>query len=115
MKCLTSLLVLFGLVLNFLSIANFFSFSEKHKTVAQIVASKTNISIGISDCSKPTENESCNDPCHSGQCHLGHCGHILLDSNQNLSNLYLDVFNDYRNKIHPSPFIEGIKRPPKHA
>jgi hypothetical protein len=66
--------------------------------------------------SKAPEKSHCPDPCHLGQPHFGHTA--FLGSTSSLSyalfNTEVPTFASERS-IVDGPFLEGPRRPPKHA
>jgi hypothetical protein len=75
----------------------------------------SNISTQSNDLEKE-HNDCCNDPCHLGICHLGHCGKVTqFDSEKVLfssSKINKDPINfNFLNS--DTPYLEGLRRPPK--
>lgn len=33
---------------------------------------------------RTSDSHECNDPCHAGQCHFGHCSHVYLSETNNI-------------------------------
>lgn len=61
------------------------------------------------------EETTCDDPCHLGFSHLGHCGLILQTSSFNIEDLSSQKEISYFNLFIKDPLIKGLRRPPRAA
>lgn len=57
----------------------------------------------------------CDDPCHLGFCHFGHCS-IAPAPYQTLTlALFESALLPGPSSLHEAPFLEGLRRPPRFA
>lgn len=108
-----ALLILFGLNLG---IDAGLIPSHDDDNYASSLASYSDISAAkeIANNKEPVPRE-CNDPCHLGECHFGHCGHIIVSNYPMISK---DLFRNFRSgflKTPADPHISGLKRPPRFS
>lgn len=69
----------------------------------------------LDDAHATNSSSPCHDPCHYGSGHFGHCSCVLFESKTythaiDLSSakaLFLELMAE-------DPFLEGLKRPPRH-
>jgi hypothetical protein len=65
-----------------------------------------------------SEHADCQDPCHLGICHLGHCGMVPLMDFDGIS-FFTSKINQVSINFNffskDSPFLEGLRRPPRFS
>jgi hypothetical protein len=63
-----------------------------------------------------SEHSSCQDRCQSGRCHLGHCAQVPLETSNHID-FFSVITSKYQIRFNfldkDSPFLEGLKRPPR--
>lgn len=90
----------------------------EHSSVVQIQQGQSSIgsatpSFSQNDTSLPSD--SCDDPCHLGSCHLGHCSHLVKTELNMASPTLTALSHGLWNLLVPSnPFLEGPKHPPRY-
>lgn len=108
---LVSVLVVFALFLTFVS--------QTLNSSTHSVSCETNTNCEIistaSSHSDHHEENHCDDPCHIGVSHFGHCGVIIQNSNFNLESISTSKEIAYFKSFIKDPFIKGLRRPPRAA
>lgn len=63
----------------------------------------------------PQSEETCNDACHAGFCHFGHCFATFptLAIKIQVLTQHLDILS--RDSMTEGPYLEGLKRPPRFS
>ena len=89
-------------------------FIRIHAETVAVVALSDISSDRLSANDFQDENESSH--CAEESCHVGHCHHVSILSNHNIYPQHLQqVINGKLNLLsYQNPFLEGLKRPPKH-
>lgn len=104
-----SAIILFGLGINILGVVDFFA-AQSHEisSIEMNVAAPSHHENAPSDSS----DRDCDDPCHLGQCHFGHCTHALIGDSESFS-ITDDSLLLAKSVIpYSGPYLDGIKRPP---
>lgn len=63
-----------------------------------------------------SEHADCQDPCHLGICHLGHCGMVPLMDFDGISFFTSNINQvsiNFNFLSKDSPFLDGLRRPPR--
>lgn len=73
--------------------------------------------IQSKDLSKSNKSsaEQCNDPCHIGNCHFGHCAHTIVSAYFAVDRDTLSSYMIFGSSEPDAPIISGLKRPPKFS
>jgi len=70
--------------------------------------------VAVTTFSAPSDKEDCNDPCHVGQCHFGHCSVVVSDSKDR--SVYIQptaIQHAFTFQQHAGPALKGLRRPPR--
>ena len=106
---LVSMLVVISLFLTFISQTVTASISCDSNNECTLISVSSTTSV---DADHHDENH-CEDPCHLGFSHFGHCAVTVQNSNFNLDSVSLNKEIAYFNLFMKDPFIKGLRRPPR--
>ncbi len=106
-----SLIILLAFGLNILADIGLSSTAEVDSHSSIVESSRVEVSTVDADPSESKEH--CNDPCHAGACHFGHCAHILTTKHI-YRHYFLSLAHVPVTDSAPSmPNLESMKRPPR--
>ncbi len=109
-----SLFVLLTFALNILCEIGVVGRIDKDNHSISSLSSQVSVDSNLStDSSDQDQGQNCTDPCHVGNCHFGHCTHIIMSENS-YEHSAIPAAHLFVNDSAPSaPNLKSLRRPPR--